>query len=156
MKIYSQGILVSYTCAKICTNENFPLYSIYIFITVMYMYLKHAHQLRGKFLEVCRTLLHVLLSPSESNDILLLPRLRKAHLDPVETITDLSNLLPLCPDDLLVKAMLDDDIFGALIFLRNVTIGDATAIYILHVYHGSIYCISQNIRGFKFSRISGF
>ena len=92
------------------------------------MYIKHAHQLRGQFLEVYRTFFHVLLSPPESDDILLLPRLRKANLDPVETITDLSNLLPLCPDDLLVKAMLDDDILGALIFLRNVTRGDVTAI----------------------------
>ena len=107
------------------------------------MYLKHAHQLRGQFLEVCRTLLHVLLSPSESNDILLLPRLRKAHLDPVETITDLSNLLPLCPDDLLVKAMLDDDIFGALIFLRNVTIGDATAIYYMYIM--VVYTVHRKI-----------
>ena len=83
------------------------------------MHIKHTHQFRGQFLEVCSALFHILLGPPESDDILLIPRLRKGHLDPIETITDLSNFLPLCPDDLLVEALLDDDIFGALIFLRN-------------------------------------
>ena len=68
---------------------------------------------------MCCALFHILLGPPESDNILLIPRLRKGHLDPVETITDLSNLFPLCPDDLLVEALLDNDIFGALSFLRN-------------------------------------
>ena len=99
------------------------VYSNIPFVTAtfmcIYIHIKHTHQFRGQFLKMCCALFHILLGPPESDDILLIPRLRKGHLDPVETITDLSNFLPLCPDDLLVEALLDNDIFGALIFLRN-------------------------------------
>ena len=75
------------------------------------------HQLSSQFLKMRSTPLHILLCPPQCHNVLLLTRLGEGDLDPVEAVSDLSNLLSLCPNDLLVEAMFNDDILRAFILL---------------------------------------
>ncbi len=45
--------------------------------------------------------------------------LREGHLDPIKTVPDLSYLLPLGADDLLVESLGDDDVLAALVLLTK-------------------------------------
>ncbi len=68
---------------------------------------------------MCCTLLHIILGTPQGHHILLLPRLGEGDLDSIEPVTHIANVLPLRANNQLVELVVDNDIFGTLIFLKK-------------------------------------